>query len=122
MHVNRHMAQFARCAAHSIKNLTFGDDAATNTGTDGQIDQIVRALACSEQVFAERGGVGIVLDSNRDMKLGTQDVTQRRILPARQIGWREDHASTTIQWPRCAHADACNLFNTYACLVERLPN
>src|SRR3954471_14281007 len=84
-----HVPGLTRDAERAAIEPVVDDDAATDAGADGDDDDVLGAGTCAEAVLPPRGGIGVVLDDDREAEhLG--DLLAKRGVAPREVG-REQH-------------------------------
>ena len=86
MRIYANMAQLARHAAHAMPDFSIQHDAAAHAGTQGQHADAVVVARRSLPLFAQRGGVGVILQDDRRTQPALDFRAHRAISPVRQIG------------------------------------
>src|SRR6266566_1106310 len=57
-----HVTEFRGGVVSALKEMSIGHHSAADAGAEGEEDEIVDAFAGAEEKFAERGGVGVILN------------------------------------------------------------
>ena len=70
------MPKFPRSAALAPVDLSVDHDAHTNAASDCDDDEIVRGQFAAEPLLAQRERIDVIVDINRDVQPGLQQVTQ----------------------------------------------
>src|SRR6266508_993555 len=100
-----HMSQLARSACGAVVDLTVDDYAATDARAYCEIDQVACPSAGPEAVFAERRGVGVVLQQYRQAQALAHDLDQWDPVPPGQLRRLENTAVHEVERPRRGYAD-----------------
>ena len=75
-------------AAPTEQQAVLHDDAAADAGADGEIEQVVVALARAKMPFTQRSQVGIIAHKNRGSKRTANSATQQQAVPFGDVGAR----------------------------------
>src|SRR5450759_1162741 len=81
MPVDGHMAQLSCCTIAPFQYIAIRDHSPADAGTNGQIDHVAAASACTKHIFAQSGSIGVIFNENRDVKLLCEDIAQGNMVP-----------------------------------------
>jgi hypothetical protein len=104
---NRDVAQLAREAVRPVQQLAAQDDRATDSGRDGQVDEVVAVPGGAKRALAERCDVGVPIKERRQAEAlaegaGKLDVPELR---AKVRGVKDD-AADRVERPGGGDADS----------------
>src|SRR5438876_6583930 len=118
--INRDVPQLACCAGRSIQDSTVTDYPTANASTDCKIDEISTILTCAKHVFSQSSSVGVILKKNGNRKFCAEKVTQRNIIPTRQVGRIKYYPCMCIKGARSSNANTSNLIKRDLCFRKSL--
>src|SRR5581483_2697554 len=104
--LDRHVAGLAGDAAGAEQQVVIDDDAAADTGADGEVDHVGDAAARAEAVLAEGGEVSVVAGADGQVAEGGQAVGEGQVFPAGQVGGLVDDAAPGVDGAGCDDANA----------------
>ena len=113
-----HMADLTCAAAHAVVEASIQNQPAADACAHGDIDHVACVAACSVQVFADGSCVGVVLEASACTEPLLQDLAQRHVVPARQVGGLDQQTLWDIEWSRRTDADAVDILVYNASLIE----
>ena len=86
------MAYFAGPGMLTTMEFAVDDDAAADTGADGQIEHVLATLAGTKAVFGQTSGVGVVGDDGGNAEMGFTAGGEREFFPAGEVH-RQTHGT-----------------------------
>jgi len=91
-----------------VKNFSVKDDARADAGADCCEEHIAESSPGSPKVFGEAACVGVIVHFDVGGAVSGGFVGERKIAPARDVGWINDYAGAWIEGSGCENADALN--------------
>ncbi len=80
--VNGYVTEFASIAIATAIDLTIDDNAATNAGADGIINEVAGVFASAKCEFTECAYVGVVVDDCGNAEFVLDDFWKRAVVPS----------------------------------------
>ena len=87
------MSQFGRPSGCTTQQLTVSDDAATNSGSQGQADHVAISARSPSPVFSVSSGIRIVFNEGGQTKLSAKSTLQAGSRPTRQSRRRQHNTA-----------------------------
>ena len=102
------MASFGGSSGATAVKAAIEDDPRTNSRADRRVEDVLVAAAGTPQSFRQSGGIGVVVYLH-GYAIPARDLGgQRKITPARQIGWIDNHTGMGIQRTRRTDTNPSN--------------
>jgi len=101
----------ARQPAHAQHQSAIRDDAAAHAGADSQVDDLPLPAGRAPQRLRQPRDIGIVAEVGGPAHVRADDVAQRHVVPARQVGRADDDTLHRVQRAGRADADAGDLLD-----------
>ena len=83
--VDGHVPEFTGRADRTAVDPFIDDDAAANTGGNGDVDKVLDELAGAEPGFGQGGAVGVIVHEHGYPEVFFQDLLDIDLFPARQV-------------------------------------
>ena len=119
MPVNRHVANFSRGPTYPLQYFSIDDHTATNARADGYVDDTIDATSRAKHMLTQACCIGVIFNEDGYMKMLCEDIAQRNMIPARQIGWSKNNTCLAVQRARSRNTNTCNLLNCRPRLAKR---
>lgn len=103
------MPQLSRQASLPGDQPSITDDARADAGADCDIADMSTALRRALRGFCQRRDIGVVADVDGQSECCFDNRAQRHMMPAGQIGRRNDYARLAVEWSGRRDADAVYL-------------
>src|SRR5690606_17876595 len=103
-----HVAELAGHAVLAALDLSVLEDRAADAGAQGDHHEVVLAASCAEAPLGPGGGVGVVVDEDRDGETARETVAQRLVAPG-QVGGEQHAVAVGVDPAGGADADGVHV-------------
>src|SRR5690606_9433301 len=98
--VEDHVADLTRKAARAAIEMAIEDETSADAGTEGQVDEMAKALAGAKAMLAEGGGGRVVLHEAREAERRSDRRRNREVAKPRGVGGHNDAARGAVDEAR----------------------
>src|SRR6267378_2662158 len=104
--VNADVAAFRGAPGATVVDAAVENNSRSDAGAEGGVEDVAKSDACAPDGFSESGGVGVVVDFCAHVEDPLHFGSERKIMPARQVGRIQHDSTNGIERAGSANADS----------------